>query len=59
MKKVILFLLLFCFFIPNCLALTINSESLIAQDINSGRVFYSKNDDDVRLIASTTNIMTI
>ena len=59
MKKILLVLLMFSCFIPTSHALAINSESLVAQDIDSGRIFYSKNADDVRLIASTTKIMTI
>lgn len=58
MKKILLVLLMFSCFIPTSHALAINSESLVAQDIDSGRIFYSKNADDVRLIASTTKIMT-
>ena len=58
MKKLILIILIFITFIPNTLALNINSESLVAQDIKSGRIFYEKNADDKRLIASTTKVMT-
>lgn len=58
MKKIILFLVCFFIFISSGLAINLNSESLIAQDINSGRIFYEKNSNDKRLIASTTKIMT-
>ena len=59
MKKIILIISMFLIFIPNTMALTISSESLIAMDINSKRIFYNKNENDKRLIASTTKIMTI
>lgn len=58
MKKIILIFIIFLVSISNTFALNINSESLIAQDINSGRIFYEKNSEDKRLIASTTKIMT-
>ena len=57
MKKFIIFLL-FIIFIPNISAITLNTKSLVAMDINSNRVFYETNIDDKRLIASTTKIMT-
>ena len=58
MKKIIIFILIFFIFINNTKALTLNTQSLTAKDINSDRIFYSKNMDDKRLIASTTKIMT-
>ena len=57
MKKLILFFLLL--FVPiNCFALCENSSSCILIDNNSGRILYSKNKDQKRLIASTTKLMT-
>lgn len=58
MKKFTLFILLLIIFPSGISAVTLNTESITAQDINSGRIFYSKNLDDKRLIASTTKIMT-
>lgn len=56
MKKILLFLLLL---LPlNTLALEVSSKSAILMDEDSGRILYSKNIDDKRLIASTTKIMT-
>ncbi len=58
-KKLIVFLFIVFLFIPcNALAINLNTSSLIAMDIDSGRVFYEKNADNQRLIASTTKIMT-
>lgn len=57
MKKIIFFLAIFLFPI-NALAININSTSLVAMDIDSGRIFYEKNKDEKHLIASTTKIMT-
>ena len=42
----------------NTYAYTDTSKSSIVMDMNSGRILYSKNPNDVRLIASTTKIMT-
>ncbi len=56
MKKILLLLLLL---IPiNVFAINIPSKSAILIDQDSGRVLYSKNIDEKRLIASTTKIMT-
>jgi len=56
MKKILLFLL---FLIPlNTFALEVSSKSAILMDEDTGRILYSKNIDDKRLIASTTKIMT-
>lgn len=58
MKKIFFVIFLF-FIIPiNCFSLSISSSSLVAMDIDSGRVFYDKNGEQKRLIASTTKIMT-
>lgn len=55
MRK-ILFLLLF---IPvNVFALSVSSRNAILIDQDSGRILYSKNINEKRLIASTTKIMT-
>lgn len=55
MKKIIILLLL----IPvNCLALSVPSNNAILIDQDSGRILYSKNINEKRLIASTTKIMT-
>ena len=56
MKKIVLLLLL----IPiNVYALSVPSKSAILIDQDSGRILYSKNINEKRLIASTTKIMTI
>lgn len=57
MKKLIIFFLLL-FFPINCFALCETSSSCIVIDNNSGRILYSKNKDQKRLIASTTKLMT-
>ena len=55
MKKILLLLLL----IPiNVYALSVPSKSSILIDQDSGRILYSKNINEKRLIASTTKIMT-
>lgn len=55
MKKIFLILL----FIPiSVLGLEVSSKSAILMDEDTGRILYSKNIDDKRLIASTTKIMT-
>lgn len=55
MKKILLLLLL----IPiNVYALNIPSRNAILIDQDSGRILYSKNINEKRLIASTTKIMT-
>ncbi len=60
MKKNLIILVLFLMLaMPiNTFAININSDALIAMDIDSGRVFYQKNPDQQKLIASTTKIMT-
>ena len=56
MKKIIVLMLLI---IPiNVLGLSVPSRSAILIDQDSGRVLYSKNINEKRLIASTTKIMT-
>ena len=52
MKKSILFFILF--FLPNFVFAT----STVVMDVDSGRILYEKNKDEVRLIASITKIMT-
>lgn len=52
MKKIFLFVISFILFSSNVLA------SSIIMDIDSGRIFSEKASNEVRLIASTTNIMT-
>lgn len=55
MKKILLLLL----FLPiNVLALSVPSKSAILIDQDTGRIIYSKNINEKRLIASTTKIMT-
>lgn len=57
MKKIIVLILLL---IPiNVFGLSVPSRSAILIDQDSGRVLYSKNINEKRLIASTTKIMTI
>ena len=58
MKKYIVFLFVIFLFPINSNALTDTSKSSIVMDLESGRILYSKNPNDVRLIASTTKIMT-
>lgn len=56
MKKIIVLMILL---IPiNVLGLTVSSRSAILIDQDTGRVLYSKNINEKRLIASTTKIMT-
>lgn len=56
MKRILLILLLL---MPNItFALSVPSKSAILIDQDSGRILYSKNINEKRLIASTTNIMT-
>ena len=60
LKKYIVFFILFILIIPiKVLAKIDTSKSSIVMDIDSGRILYSNNKDDKRLIASTTKIMTI
>lgn len=58
MRKIVFFIFTYFLFINAVYAININSSSFVAVDINSGRIFYEKNKDDKRLIASTTKIMT-
>lgn len=59
LKKLFLIILFISLLIPISInAVSIDSKSLYAMDIESQREFYSKNPDDKRLIASTTKIMT-
>ena len=57
MKKII-FLLIIIIIPLNVHAVNINSSNLIAMDLDSGRIFYEKNKDEKKLIASTSKIMT-
>ena len=57
MKKIFFYFIIFIFPI-NCFALTDNSKSCVAIDIDSGRILYEKNKDNKQLIASITKIMT-
>jgi len=57
MKKFVLIFFILLFPI-NCLALCESSSSCVLIDNDSGRVLYSKNKDQKRLIASTTKLMT-
>lgn len=55
MRKVICFLILL--FVPlNVLA--ISASSYIAYDLDNDIIYYKHNENDKRLIASITNIMT-
>lgn len=57
MKRIICFL--FILLIPiNCFALCDSSSSCVLIDNDSGRILYSKNQNQKRLIASTTKLMT-
>lgn len=59
MKKIYKIIIILMIISPiNVFAVSLNTESLILQDIDSGRVFFKKNETDQRLIASTTNVMT-
>ncbi len=58
MKKVLLFLLCLCLFIPHVQASTSSAYEYVLMDMDSGRVLASKNKDSPRLIASITKIMT-
>lgn len=50
------YFLFFLFFIPNIVFA--KSTSVVVMDVNSGRVLYSEHENDEKLIASTTKIMT-
>ena len=58
MKKIIFFFIIFLLFITNVNAISTPSRSAIMIDQDSGRILYSKNINEKRLIASTTKIMT-
>lgn len=56
MKKFLFFLLLL---MPiSCYAVSDSSYSSIVMDMNSHRVLYSNNSEEVRSVASISNIMT-
>ena len=59
MKRIVLFIIVvfsvFCF--PNCVFAD-SAHSTVIMDVNSGRILYSKDMNNERLIASTTKIMT-
>ena len=57
MKKIIVSLFIFIFFIP-VRVFADSSRSSIVMDLDSGRIFYEKNANQKRLIASITKIMT-
>lgn len=56
MKYLLLFILFL--FPSSCFALCENTHSCILMDNDSGRILYSKNANEKRLIASTTKMMT-
>ena len=56
MKKILLFLIIFL--IPLSVFSKDTSRSSIVMDLDSGRVLYENNADEVKLIASITKIMT-
>jgi len=56
MRRIIFFLLLLILFPKNIWAYS--AESMVAMDLNSGRVLYEQNAYEEKLIASTTKIMT-
>ena len=59
MKKIILGIIALLLMIPfNTYALSTTASSAILMDIDSGRILYSKDIHNARLIASITNIMT-
>lgn len=58
MKKAILLVICFFCFPITTLAYTDTSNSSIVMDLDSGRILYNRNDDDRKLIASITKIMT-
>lgn len=53
MKKLIIFI--FCFFSFN---FNVLASSSIVMDMDNGRILYENNSEEIRLIASTTKIMT-
>lgn len=59
MKKVIVLLFALLTWMPHSVsALEVSGSSAILMDMDSGRIFYEKNVDEPRLIASITKIMT-
>ena len=59
MKKIIFTVILLILFIPiNVFGLSVTASSAILMDMDSGRILYSKDVHNPRLIASITNIMT-
>lgn len=59
MKKYIIIIAFFIMFFPkSAMAIEDTSKSSIVMDLNSGRILYSKNAVQQRLIASITKIMT-
>ena len=58
MKKLLVLAIFFFLFINNVYSLSLNTESIVAMDIKSKRIFYEKDKDNIRLPASTTKIMT-
>lgn len=58
MKKIIILIALIIILPINVNALAISSRSACLMDMDSGRVLYSKDKDNPRLIASITKIMT-
>ena len=65
MKKAAAFLLAFCIFLSFCLpvqaeeeSLSLNAQSAVLLDGDSGRILYQKNGEEVLPMASTTKIMT-
>ncbi|MBQ2639457.1 MAG: D-alanyl-D-alanine carboxypeptidase [Bacilli bacterium] len=58
MKKVILIILIITYLPINTFAYNDTAHSSIVVDLDSGRVLYKKNDNQKKLIASTTKIMT-
>jgi serine-type D-Ala-D-Ala carboxypeptidase (penicillin-binding protein 5/6) len=58
MKKIILIILLVLLIPINVMGLTVTARDAILMDQDSGRILYSKNINDQRLIASITKIMT-
>ena len=58
MKKLLIVFFLFLFFPINCFAVSDTAHNSVVMDIGSGRVLYSKNMHEKKLIASITKIMT-
>jgi len=59
MKKIMLIVMLFILFVPiNVFGLSVTASSAILMDMDSGRILYSKDMHNPRLIASITKIMT-